>query len=1245
MKNVIRKLTTWLLVFGMSFTPVLTSIDVVAANADEQPVEITVDNGKTYSIKTDNLEDSTKQTLNEAKTANDAANNAAELAANAGQNSADALKAAADAKTAADNAEAIADAAQAFLDAFSDSTDADGNKIDGINTLMATAETAVQTAQGSNAADTYDTLLSEAENSLTSATGVVDQTIGAVNTQVTTTTNAINTANTAKSATDGLIDAAAQTLRDITTAEGNAQSKYETEIVPLVTNVNKQVNDAVALYTEADDDAKKEINTIADTLTKSLIDADLAGATEKAANAAGAAMDGATDQDTAAIKAYNDTYKSYTNVVNEANEDVPNINYIRQNVIAAQSAADRADQAATSAEAFAKIAIAAEGTAKLNYEAALAAYNKALADYQAAQKKYAEDYKAADDASGLADSAVKTANEGKIKEYNEEIDGINSDINTYNTTTIVNVNGKIDDTNDKIVTANTEIGNLTNAESTAASALRAETAALKVVNGLIVEKNKAMDQANTDRTDAENKLKAAKDALDAAKLAYDTASTAYKDAEDKVLTAQDLADKAATEAQNANDFADKALDAEAIANAAVTTSKDALAKIVLRDKNTNYTTYEGIVGARDTADSAYKAADQALTKLQTETYNEQFYTTQNGIVDAEEAKIDALEGTKSTKEGELKTLKDQTKEANRAKYSTAGIEWVLKKLGVSGGLWTYEQVLDCPGWARKLLFSDSAVEGARADKTTVENNKTPIDNLEKAIKGLETDINDLKKEGSALYNAQEELKKAEREVGAATKLKNDRYATLTEKQADVDSIDNFDFTGNTLVIDLSALDQHYASFADVDADTTTYKEVRKGWVPDELIPDWLARLLPGSGLDKENQRAQQEKAIEEKYGFDSIQTQDNKNVNTLVTYTNDRLVITCTDIDQLAVMRATYAQHLIEQAAVDSAALNQAKAQADADKKRAEDAAKNAKDNAEKAKAAYDAALKKYNDAKAEFDKLKEYKDSDKLAAKVAPEHPEQKSLSKDLELAKEYPVEGANSAYLAEYKYQGPARQDNLVDTTERRGKGTVFEITEFTGNYDEAIKQAWAEVEKALEAYNKAKEDSQTAQAAAIDARNKANEAKRLAAYAAAILNELTRERSGSGSEPSSSDATLTTAEEAGPVLIPLGPTTGVAGVRTGRGRGTGTADGTGNGTGKAPAENLKAANDVTTIEEAEELPGAAEATTLEDEDLAGAQGVEEEASMWWIWLLGILAALAGFGVYKYVDNKKKNANTINK
>ena len=43
MNKLIKKLTTWLLVFGMTFTPVLTSINVIAVNAEDEGGSTTID--------------------------------------------------------------------------------------------------------------------------------------------------------------------------------------------------------------------------------------------------------------------------------------------------------------------------------------------------------------------------------------------------------------------------------------------------------------------------------------------------------------------------------------------------------------------------------------------------------------------------------------------------------------------------------------------------------------------------------------------------------------------------------------------------------------------------------------------------------------------------------------------------------------------------------------------------------------------------------------------------------------------------------------------------------------------------------------------------------------------------------------------------------------------------------------------------------------------------------------------------
>ncbi len=105
---------------------------------------------------------------------------------------------------------------------------------------------------------------------------------------------------------------------------------------------------------------------------------------------------------------------------------------------------------------------------------------------------------------------------------------------------------------------------------------------------------------------------------------------------------------------------------------------------------------------------------------------------------------------------------------------------------------------------------------------------------------------------------------------------------------------------------------------------------------------------------------------------------------------------------------------------------------------------------------------------------------------------------------------------------------------------------------------------------------------------------------------------------------------------VLIPLTGGTGVAGVRTGRT----TAEAEESTSIPAVTNSTTPA---TTLEE-EALPAAAEATTnLEDNELPAAQGATEAGmNLWWLWAaIAVLVAL-GFGVYKYVDNNKKKANT---
>ncbi len=65
-----------------------------------------------------------------------------------------------------------------------------------------------------------------------------------------------------------------------------------------------------------------------------------------------------------------------------------------------------------------------------------------------------------------------------------------------------------------------------------------------------------------------------------------------------------------------------------------------------------------------------------------------------------------------------------------------------------------------------------------------------------------------------------------------------------------------------------------------------------------------------------------------------------------------------------------------------------------------------------------------------------------------------------------------------------------------------------------------------------------------------------------------------------------------------------------------------------------------------EDEVLPAAAEApeeklTNIADEEVPAAQAVEEGISLWWLWILLLIALIVAYCVYKYNEKKKENEN----
>ena len=75
-------------------------------------------------------------------------------------------------------------------------------------------------------------------------------------------------------------------------------------------------------------------------------------------------------------------------------------------------------------------------------------------------------------------------------------------------------------------------------------------------------------------------------------------------------------------------------------------------------------------------------------------------------------------------------------------------------------------------------------------------------------------------------------------------------------------------------------------------------------------------------------------------------------------------------------------------------------------------------------------------------------------------------------------------------------------------------------------------------------------------------------------------------------------------------------------------------------APAEEVAVdAVPVLTLED-EELPAAAEPVTLEENELPAAQTIDEEASLWWLWILLLFVTIVVvYGVYRYNEQKKAN------
>ncbi len=1254
MKNVIRKMTTWMLVFGMTFTPVLTSIDAVVANAGEEKVTVTVGDQNVTFNNNDNLKSETKADVAGAVNANAKAATAEQAAADAAQAAADAATAATAAGTAADNAQAVADAAKAAADAIAtqdsdpvataeglvdDAEDAFGDANDAIKNVDDKKKAQKTAAENANTAigqynqkvDNFNNNTLGGENGVNAAVEKANEDIGtaagAKSKAVASYQDALGAIQDAKDA--AVTDAQINAVKDKVAEAEQAYQDAETAVQGKIDTINKDLT--AALLTPAKDENGEEIPT-------------LVAQTQAAATAVSEAKGLAEQEDENAESALADTKANYAairNMVNAGSHDVEGAKKI------AKEAAENAEltqQAANNAAAYAKAAATAEELAKTNYEAAV----KALADAKEALKKANEDYAdafdAADDKADAADQEANTIN-GKINTYNNLVSTANTKIGTYEgdvdaaNTAVNTANTSIATANDKIDTANTEKTEIASFKTTDVDPLvtALETAegetqdAIDAVEGETDENGNVIEGKEGARAEALQAKQEAQEALDAAQGILDAAKAALEQAKKDGKTAAQYYEDAKAKAAEAAGKADGIAEQATIAETAANVTKDELAKITNNGKN--YTDLQ-----KEVADAETDLGNaQANLRKTTEEKNREIagYEETKGQKEAEKTGLIGEVQTLEQAQSPSKTIVMNGDKKIDKSYYLGGLtmSWKTFTVEIERLRWVatnprHESVFDnsriFEAW--EVQQAIEAVAAYDAAKPVYEEYQRQIEPKKTRISTIEnTEIPAL---NTSISNAQQAIKEADDAVKT-------QQGILGDKQTNLAKVEDFILTeDNTVVLDLAEIQQYQGLIAKLSKDYYDKNDKYSYKYIDGMTTDLKdahdAQLLGITLISQffEGTPGQIEDSIEKHYGLSSWAWDYSDNKNYLVNKTNEKCVVVCQDIDQIAVIRATLAE--LQVAAAQESA-NEAKSAAAAAEARAKTAAEKEA-----------AAQKAYNDALGDLQAAQEKLNGLSLNAYEEVEIPETTELKTAGAVAdKLAPVSNMVKANLT-----APAdRVDQSVALTER---GQMEER-----DLEELFEAAQAQLEEALKAYNAAKQAKLDADEEAACAKRHAEEAAEWADKAKKMAKRITPEEdTPDGPGPSDDGPGTGSGSSVVPGIVPLpsGPTlilptgsapSGVAGVRVAdadAGEGEGEAD-----AAEAPAPAVEE-NTQEVLEDAD-LPAAAEPTTIEDDDLAGAQTVEEAASMWWIWLLVILAALAGFGVYKYVDNKKKKAGTIDK
>ncbi len=667
MKNVIRKITTWLLVFGMTFTPVLTSIDTVMANAGEETITITV-GGENKDFNNGNLSSETISTVNETSDVNAKAAEATTAAAEAATAADNAKLAAEAAKTAADSAAEIAQAAADVQSAFAALTveGVEGTGAVAINNAAGTVTNAETGAKALvEAAQTAVTAATTAEGEAAQAVTDANTAINNYNTQVGNANTAIATANEYKgtpkqedpekkdaTGTYAKIQDAEDYLQNtVKVAEQTAKDNYVTQ--GEIDAVKQAVSNAEAAYQTANSDAldgennENSLKKINDTLAEEL--KGLYTGEYIAENVTGAASDAKTEaekQEGKAKQAMNNAEGFYNQITSMAANDAFDLELAAALVTNTEQEATNAETAARLAQAAADSAAAAETLAKGNLDRAEAAVANALAALQAAKAAYETAYNAAEAQADAADNQVNGYTDGQGEEHdgiltriataNDKITEANTALNNYQGADgqggkVKTANDAIDETNRLIGLAQDEIDQLgldyKEKNKNAGLAYEKDAAITNATEKMKLEDENGVNlqtAAGSAVEKAGQAIEAAVAALDAAQKALDDAKSAYDAAVEESKTAAELATAAekkwrAIVGEAYDEEADEPVvggllkdvqDKAAIAVAAANLSKDTLAKMTNNGEDYEKLSkdYNGAADALSTANGLLDAA-------------------------------------------------------------------------------------------------------------------------------------------------------------------------------------------------------------------------------------------------------------------------------------------------------------------------------------------------------------------------------------------------------------------------------------------------------------------------------------------------------------------------------------------------------------------------------------------------------------------------------------------------------------